>query len=172
MAIKQKQPTFKQLIAKVHQAEDVVEAREREVVAGVRHLKTSWLAAWTPWRIVGAGLVSGFLVGRAEPMKAIGKSGGLLQMISMVSTLVASGSAKVAAEEASEVSEQVATGGNATLAEALAGHAAIDAGVAAPMSSVHPDAVADDLQDDVHALAQAEARARAARTATVDQVAP
>ncbi|BDU15301.1 hypothetical protein [Lysobacter auxotrophicus] len=171
MAIKQKKPTFKQLIAKVHQAEDVVETREREVVADIRHLKSSWLAAWTPWRIVTAGLAAGFLVGRAEPMKAVGKSGGLLQMISMVSTLVASGSAKVAAEEASEVSEQVASGENLTVADALAARGAVGAGVA-PVGSVHPDAVADDFEDEAYALAQAETRARAARTATVDQVGP
>lgn len=175
MAIKQKKPTFKQLIAKVHQAEDVVETREREVVADIRHLKSSWLAAWTPWRIVTAGLAAGFLVGRAEPMKAVGKSGGLLQMISMVSTLMASGSAKVAAEEASEVSEQVASGENLTVADALAARGAVGAvgaGVVAPVGSVHPDAVADDFEDEAYALAQAEARARAARTATVDQVGP
>lgn len=170
MAIKQKKPTFKQLIAKVHQAEDVVETREREVVADLRHLKSSWLAAWTPWRIVTAGLAAGFLVGRAEPMKAVGKSGGLLQMISMVSTLMASGSAKVAAEEASEVSEQVASGENLTVADALAARGAVGAGVVAPVGSVHPDAVADDFEDEAYALAQAETRARAARTATVDQV--
>jgi len=44
--------------------------------------------------------------------------------------------------------------------------------VTVPVASVHPDAVADDLEDEAYALAQAEARARAARTATVDQVAP
>ena len=36
----------------------------------------------------------------------------------------------------------------------------------------HLDLLADDLDDETFALAQAEARARAARTATVDQVAP
>jgi len=168
MALKQKKPTFKQLVAKVHQCEDVVEAREREVVADVRQLKQSWLAAWTPWRIVAAGLASGFIVGRAEPMRALGKSGGLMQIISMGASLLASGSAKVAADEATETKEQVA--------EDTAGVAqpqvAIHPGMTEPVARVHPDAVADDLDDEAYALAQAEARARAARTATVDQVAP
>jgi len=167
MATKQKKPTFNQLIAKVHQCEDVVEAREREVVADVRQLKDSWLAAWTPWRIVIAGLASGFIVGRAEPMRALGKSGGLMQMVSMAASLFAGGSAKVAADEATETKEQVAE----DTAGAAAG-VAIHPGVTVPVASVHPDAVADDLEDEAYALAQAEARARAARTATVDQVAP
>jgi len=163
MAAKQKKPTFNQLIAKVHQCEDVVETREREVVADVRQLKSSWLAAWTPWRIVVAGLASGFIVGRAEPMRALGKSGGLMQIVSMAASLFAGTSAKVAAEEATETKEQVAED---TASQTVA------VNVAAPVASVHPDAVADDLEDEAYALAQAEARARAARTATVGQVAP
>ena len=81
MALKQKKPTFKQLIAKVHQCEDVVEAREREVVADVRQLKASWLAAWTPWRIVAAGLATGFVVGRAEAMRATRAEPGCLEYV-------------------------------------------------------------------------------------------
>jgi len=165
MASKQKKPTFNQLIAKVHQCEDVVETREREVVADVRQLKDSWRAAWTPWRIVFAGLASGFIVGRAEPMRALGKSGGLMQIVSMAASLFAGTSAKVAADEATETKEQVA--------EDTAGAGlAMQPGMTVPVASVHPDAVADDLEDEAYALAQAEARARAARTATVGQVAP
>ena len=165
MVLKPKKPTFKQLIAKVHQCEDVVEAREREVVDDVRQLKASWLAAWTPGRIIVAGLASGFVIGRAEPIRALGKSGGLMHIVSLVSSLVAGGSAKVAADQATEAKEEVAEG-------KIAAGAAVDPGMAAAVASVHPDAVADDLDDETFALAQAEARARAARTATVDQVAP
>ncbi|MDG2517212.1 hypothetical protein [Lysobacter soli] len=162
MALKQKKPTFKQLIAKVHQCEDVVEAREREAIADVRHLKASWVAAWTPWRIVIAGLAAGFIVGRAEPMRAVAKSGGLMQIVSMAASLFAGSSAKVVADEATEAKEQVA--------EEAATPDVVVQPVATPVASVHPDALADDLDDEAYALAQAEARARAARTATVDQV--
>ena len=135
-------------------------------MADARQLKQAWLAAWTPWRIMGAGLAAGFIVGRAEPMRALGKSGGLMQIVSMAASLFAGSSAKVAADEATETKEQVAED------TAVAPAAAIHPGVAAPVANVHPDAVADDLEDEAYALAQAEARARAARTATVDQVAP
>ena len=69
-----------------------------------------------------------------------------MQLVSMVSSLFAGGSAKVAAEEATQAREQV------------------QESEAAPA----PAPVAAD--EEALALAQAEARLRAARTATVDQV--
>ena len=50
----QKTLRFEQLVAKVQQPEDALEAHERSVAADLRQLKTSWRAAWTPGRsIVG-----------------------------------------------------------------------------------------------------------------------
>ena len=156
---------FEQLVSKVQQAEDALEAQERSVAADLRQLKSSWRAAWTPWRIVIAGLASGFVVGRAEPMRALGKSGGLMQMVSMVASLIAGGSAKVAAEEATETKEQVQA--DAGMDETLR-----DAGVNESNVPQRRDVRVDDSAEETLALAQAEIRARAARTATVDQVAP
>ena len=62
--------SFDKLIAKVTQAENAMEANERRVGADVRQLRDSWKAMWTPGRIVLAGLVSGYLAGRAEPCGA------------------------------------------------------------------------------------------------------
>lgn len=92
--------SFDQLIAKVHQAEDVVEAQERRLVAHWGQLKSTWRDSWTPGRILVAGLVSGFVVGRAEPLRTAAKSGGLMQAISMVSSLFAGGGAAAAADQA------------------------------------------------------------------------
>ena len=91
---------FKQLMTKVEQAEKALEARERRVSAEWEQLKAKWKAAWTPGRIVIAGLVSGFVVGRAEPLRTAAKSGGLMQAISMVSSLFAGGGAAAAADQA------------------------------------------------------------------------
>lgn len=99
---------FKQLLAKVDQAELALEAQERRVAADWRRLKGSWKEAWTPGRIVIAGLVSGFLVGRAKPLQTAARGGQIMQMITMLSGLFAGGTAKVAAEEA-EVAAQAAT---------------------------------------------------------------
>jgi len=91
--------SFEDLLAKVDQAEHALEANERQLAADWRQLKGSWREAWTPGRIVLAGLVTGFLGGRAEPLKRAG-GGGLLQMITALSGLIAGGSAQAAAGEA------------------------------------------------------------------------
>ena len=88
---------FEKLIDKVTQAEHALEARERSIGAAWRQLKTSWRAAWTPGRIIVAGLASGFLVGRARPL-ARTSGGGVLQMLTALSGLFAGGSAQVAAK--------------------------------------------------------------------------
>ena len=103
--------SFDKLILKVTQAEDALEAHERRVAANLRQLKSSWLAGWTPGRIVIAGVVSGFFIGRAEPLKAVAKGGGAMQMITMLSGLFAGGSAQAAAgdaENAAETAEELA----------------------------------------------------------------
>ena len=103
--------SFDKLIAKVKQAEDALEAQERRVAADVRQLKASWRAGWTPARIVIAGLVGGFAIGRAEPLRAVAKGGNAMQLITMLSGLFAGGSAQAAtseAEHAAETAEDVA----------------------------------------------------------------
>lgn len=97
--------SFDKLIAKVKQAEDALEAQERRLFADLRQLKASWLAGWTPGRIVIAGLVGGFLIGRAEPLKSVAKGGGAMQLITMLSGLFAGGSAQAAASEAEHAAD-------------------------------------------------------------------
>ncbi|RMH93411.1 hypothetical protein EBB59_05915 [Lysobacter pythonis] len=99
---------FKQLIHKVTQAEQALEARERSVGADWRQLRTSWRAIWTPGRIVIAGLASGFLVGRTRPLAGIGGSG-VLQMLSALSGLVAGGGAQAAVDEAENARHEAGT---------------------------------------------------------------
>lgn len=96
--------SFDKLIAKVKQAEDAVEARERNLAADWRQFKASWRAAWTPGRIVIAGLVGGFLTGRAQPARHLA-GGGVLQLISALSGLFAGGSAQAAAGEAEDAAQ-------------------------------------------------------------------
>lgn len=97
--------SFDKLIAKVTQAENALEAQERQVAADVRQLKSSWRAAWTPGRIVIAGLVSGFLVGRAEPLRSAARSGSVVRIVTLLSGLFAGTSAQVAASKADEAAE-------------------------------------------------------------------
>lgn len=96
--------TFEQLITKVKKAEDLLEGCERETASRYRQLKQAWQQGWTPLRIVSAGMVSGFLVGRAEPLGAVGGAR-ILQMISAVSSLLASAQASAAAGEAKDAAD-------------------------------------------------------------------
>ena len=96
---------FKQLLTKVQQAEAALESRERLVADDWRHLKRTWKETWTPVRVVIAGLVSGFLVGRAQPLRTVARSGQFMQLVTMLSGLFAGGTAKVAAEEAEHAAD-------------------------------------------------------------------
>lgn len=111
---------FEQLICKVKEAEDALEANERQLSANMRQLKRSWKSMWTPGRIVATGLVTGFVAGRAEPFKFAGKGGSMMQMITMVSGLFATGSAQVAAKEAGKAAESTDA-----VAETVAGPTAV-----------------------------------------------
>jgi hypothetical protein len=105
--------SFEALVTKVHQAETALEAKERQASADFRQLKSSWRDAWTPGRIVVAGLVTGFIVGRLEPGKKAARGGGLLQLLTALSGMfagtqatAAAGKAEDAAQSAEEVAEQ------------------------------------------------------------------
>jgi len=110
--------SFDALIAKVRQAEDALETHERDTTAQWRQFKSTWRRSWTPGRIVIAGLAAGFLVGRARPLR-VASGGGVLQMLSVLSGLLASGSAQVAAAHAEDAAG--AAGQAANAAETTAG---------------------------------------------------
>ena len=103
--------SFESLQRKVRQAEVALEAKERQAAADWRQVKSTWLASWTPGRIVVAGLVSGFVVGKLEPAKHVAKGNTILQMMTAVAGMFAGGSAQAAAgkaKDAAQSAEQVA----------------------------------------------------------------
>ena len=96
--------SFDALIAKVQQAETALETRERQTTQQWRQFKATWRESWTPGRIVIAGLASGYLVGRAKPLRLAG-SGGLLNLVTALSGIFAGTGAAVAAEEAGQAAD-------------------------------------------------------------------
>ncbi|VXC04285.1 conserved hypothetical protein [Luteimonas sp. 9C] len=137
---------FEGLKNRVERAETLVDGRVVQTSDRYRALRTSWRDAWTPPRILIAGLVMGFATGHLEPRRALtrlGKLGGpkSIQLISALSGLLTSVQATVAAataEKAAETADDAAqtadaaadnvaakTGGaSATQAAAAAGAAA------------------------------------------------
>ncbi|UHQ20224.1 hypothetical protein LVB87_03410 [Lysobacter sp. KIS68-7] len=96
---------FSALIEKVRQAESALEAKERQTLADFRQLKSSWRASWTPGRIVVAGLVSGFILGKLEPEKKVASGSGALQLVSALAGLFAGTGAQAAAGEAGQAAD-------------------------------------------------------------------
>ena len=109
--------SFNALIQKVKQAEVALEASERRTAVRVKELKIAWKEGWTPARIVIAGLASGFLVGRAKPLRLAG-GGGMLNMATALARLLAGGSASAAAEAAGQSADDARQAADA--AEAVA----------------------------------------------------
>ncbi len=121
--------SFEKLIKKVAQAENAVEANERRIGADLRQLKSSWLSMWTPGRIVIAGLASGFLIGRAEPVATVARGGRLLRSAGTLITLFSGVTAATAAEdakEAGEVAETILAANGTGAVNAAAASAAAD----------------------------------------------
>lgn len=87
------------LVNRVRQAEQAVEVREQRTQRQWVQFKATWRAAWTPGRIVVAGLVAGFAAGRAKPLRLAG-SGGVLDLLRALTPLfVGVQAAQAAAEE-------------------------------------------------------------------------
>jgi len=92
---------FEQLQQHVERAEKRVELRSAHASLHWTILKASWREGWTPARIVIAGVVSGFLVGRAEPLRTL-TGARWMQMFTAVSSFLATAQAAAAAEQAEE----------------------------------------------------------------------
>ena len=127
--------SFDALLDKVKQAESALEAQERQTAADWRQLKASWKSGWTPARIVIAGLVSGYVVGKVEPLKRAASGSGALQLVSALAGLFAGGSAQAAAGEASQAADT---------AQQTAAAVAPDAAIAAAQS---PRATPESLRE-------------------------
>ena len=92
---------FEALIEKVTQAEQALESSERVAANRWDAFKLTWRESWTPGRIVVAGLASGFIVGRAQPMKLAG-SGGVLNLATALAGIFAGTGAQAAAKQAED----------------------------------------------------------------------
>lgn len=139
---------FEQLQHRVQRAEQLVEGRTVQTLAQWRTLKQAWRDGWTPGRIVIAGLVTGFITGRSEPLRAM-TGARWLQMVGSLSSLFASVQAATAAGQASEAADQA--GDAADTAQAVQQEAA---GAAYP-----EEPLIDEQYDDTPVVAPRPAEA-------------
>lgn len=95
---------FELLRQRVERAEMRVESCMDRAQTQRHVFRDAWRRGWTPGRIVVAGLLSGFLVGRAEPLSKVGGAR-WLQMLGTVSTMLASLRAAAASEQAGEAAD-------------------------------------------------------------------
>ncbi len=98
---------FEQLRLRVEQAERQVAASSDRAEDSRHAFGEAWRRGWSPGRIVVAGLVAGFLVGRAEPLSKVGGAR-WVQMLGTVSTMLASLRAAAASEQAGESADEAA----------------------------------------------------------------
>ena len=105
--------SFSHLKRRVERGEALLEGRVQQADESQARLKREWHEAWTPLRIVVAGLASGLVTGRMHPEKAIGKIGkvagpGTIQLVTSAIGLVGSLQAAMAAMSASGAAENAA----------------------------------------------------------------
>ena len=123
--------SFQHLKRRVERSEALVEGRVRQAGASHERLQQAWREAWTPLRIVVAGLGAGFITGRVKPEKAIGSIGKVagpnsVRLLTSVIGLVGSLQAAFVAMTAKNAAETADDAAQA--AEHTAGQAADPAG--------------------------------------------
>lgn len=116
---------------RVADTECVLEARRLRLDAHWSHLKYRSHEALTPGRIVVAGLVLGFLLGRAAPLANLASGARLLRLTTGFVGLINSVMATFAAVQADEAADN-------------AGDAAEAAGIAADRTTDAAEAVAEE----------------------------
>ncbi|WP_045765222.1 hypothetical protein [Xanthomonas albilineans] len=128
-----------QLQHRVARAEAVLEGRREQMRTHWTTLQQGWREGWTPLRIVVVGLGIGFLVGRAEPVAALGKLGGArwLQMLSALYKLLNAATASSNAPERAADTTQASAG---TAPHAAPADTSTTARHGDPLDASRPDA--------------------------------
>ena len=98
--------SFNADIERVRRAERALETHGRVVSEEWLRLRRTWRSAWTPGRIVIAGIAGGFLIGRNEPAAITGS--GFINLVSALGSLFAVDEAAVVTGAAEGVADDAA----------------------------------------------------------------
>ena len=135
---------FDKLKQRVERREMLADGRLSQTQMAYTTLRHTWREAWTPGRIVVAGLLAGFVAGRSQPTRVIRRIGAIggpqwIRTISALSGLFASLQAAVAAvtaKSAAETADEAA--GEAAEAADVAAETAVDAAQGADATTETP----------------------------------
>ena len=146
-----RKPNLAQVQRRIERASQVMDGRRTQLRQNMQQMRSTWHAAWTPWRILGAGLGAGFVSGKLDPEKAaagvasrFAAAPKILQLLTALSGLLAATRAQVAAAEAEFAAaeagqhEDGAQAAGAEVASAVPGMAASTAaaaGVSQPLNA-------------------------------------
>ncbi|HRN62908.1 MAG TPA: protein sip-5 [Luteimonas sp.] len=125
---------FEAIKRRVERTEQLVEGRFAQTNAHRVALGQRWREAWTPGRIVVAGLLSGALVANARPLRALGAVSDTrwIEIATSLSGLVAS----LMAAQSAAFAESAASGAEEAAEEAAGtGEAAVEEGAVAAGSA-------------------------------------
>lgn len=141
-----RKPNLAQVQRRIERASQVMDGRRSQLRQNMQQVRSTWRAAWTPWRILGAGVGLGFVSGRLDPEKAaagvaaqVTSAPKILQVLTALSGLLAATKAQVAAAEAefaadqAEQHEEAADTASADAQAGIAASTAAAAGVSRPL---------------------------------------
>lgn len=126
---------FDAIRRRVERSEQLVEGRALQTGVRAHALKSTWRASWTPTRIILAGLAAGFLVGRADPtraLKQLGSGGRWIQLVGALSGLFASLQSSIAAAGADKAVDRAGEAADQAGDAAAAAQTAADEAAPAP----------------------------------------
>lgn len=102
-----RKPSLAQVQRRIERAGQVMDGRRSQLRQNMQQMRSTWTAAWTPWRILGAGLGLGFVSGKLDPEQAaagvasrFASAPKILQVLTALSGLLAATKAQVAAAQA------------------------------------------------------------------------
>lgn len=134
-----RKPNLAQVQRRIERASQVMDGRRSQLRDNMQQVRSTWSAAWTPWRILGAGVGLGFVSGKLDPEKAaagvasrFASAPKILQVLTALSGLLAATKAQVAAAQAEFAADEAEAEQHGTDgADSTPGHAGMAATTAA-----------------------------------------
>lgn len=112
-----RKPSLTQVQRRIERAGQVMDGRRSQLRQNMQQMRSTWTAAWTPWRILGAGLGLGFVSGKLDPEQAaagvasrFASAPKILQVLTALSGLLAATKAQVAAAQAEFAADEAEAG--------------------------------------------------------------